>query len=99
MRLYVDDLRKAPLGSVQVDNFDDAITLLCHIKFRELSLDHDLGLAETGYDIAKALEEEAFLKQGFLYIPDRIFCHSDNPVGRDNIEACIEKIEEYRNNG
>lgn len=49
-----------------------------------LYLDHDLGQEETGYDIAKFLEEHT------KFLPKEVYCVSDNPVGRSNINLAIK---------
>lgn len=49
-----------------------------------LYLDHDLGQEETGYDIAKFLEEH------INFLPKEVKCISSNPVGRKNILQAVE---------
>jgi len=43
MKIYLDDIRKAPLGWVHVYWPDEAIALLKTGDVTEISLDHDLG--------------------------------------------------------
>lgn len=95
MKLYVDDIRdpKQPRWWqfwkerwTVARTHDEAIRLLTDNDVNTLSLDHDLGTYETGYDIAKWLEKRAYY--GFR-VPDNVLIHSANPVGRSNIRAAI----------
>jgi hypothetical protein len=45
MRVWLDDVRDAPDGWVHVQTPEEAIELLRSGKVKEISLDHDLGLA------------------------------------------------------
>lgn len=83
MKLYVDDIRKAPDGWVLAENFDKAVALLEMRPMEALSLDHDLGELASGYDIAKYM-----IAHGIW--PKNIYCHSMNPVGRINILALLQ---------
>lgn len=92
MKLYVDDTRMPKSeGWTVVTNYHDAIfTLLCFWdSITELSLDHDLGSKETGYDLAKWIEERIEVR-GYKPIP-KMFSHSANSAGRKNIEAVFTK--------
>ena len=96
--LYVDDARSLPdelcdLGWTQSKTFHEAIVKLELIEFESLSLDHDLacfyGYTElTGYHIALWLAQR---HQAGLYVPPDIRIHSANPVGRENIQATIDR--------
>lgn len=84
MNLYVDDLRKCPVGFVKTINYEDTIKVLNKENINILSLDHDLGLdtngdlALTGYDIVK------YICQNNIKI-NKIYIHTDNVVGRENM--------------
>lgn len=84
INLYVDDLRDCPEGYVVARNVDEAIEYLENYKVKILSLDHDLGedadgrLLPTGYDLVKL-----FCERG--YHADRIYIHTDNGAGRENM--------------
>lgn len=92
--IYVDDMRPVPYGMVGVRTGEEAITrIYANWSSLELvSLDHDLGADITGYDVAKAIEDKAAV-DGFNFI---VCCHSMNPVGRRNINACIESMQRFR---
>ena len=67
-------------------NVDDAKTLLSTGMVKDLAIDNDLGLGETGYDIMKWLENNK------EYWPSGIItCVSNNPIGRENIMAVIKR--------
>lgn len=84
MKLYVDDIRKEPIGFFKTKNYKDTIEVLNNNKIEILSLDHDLGLNETGeleptgYDIVKYICQNG-IEIGEIYI------HTDNVVGRENM--------------
>ena len=96
--LYVDDCRELPetlqeAGWTRARSFHEAIVKLELIEFKELSLDHDLasfyGYTElTGYHIVKWLVQR---KQDGFYVPPKIYIHSANPVGCENMQAMIDR--------
>lgn len=55
-----------------------------------VSLDHDLGPGQSGYDVACYLERE--IRDGVMGIPEGLWCHSSNPVGRARILQAFESI-------
>jgi len=96
--LYVDDERSLPddlceAGWTQSKTFHEALVKLELIEFESLSLDHDLGCFYgytelTGYHIVLWLVQR---KQDGLYVPPDIRLHTANPVGRDNMQATIDR--------
>lgn len=84
INVYLDDLRDCPEDFYVARDFYKAVQLIENNKVDILSLDHDLGcdeqgsLLKTGYDFVKW-----FCLAG--YKVDRIYIHTDNPVGRDNM--------------
>lgn len=65
----------------------------------EMSLDHDLGEGiPTGYDFVRMLSER--LLDGEVILPDsfKYYVHSQNPVGKRNIEEYLNQfLRFYRN--
>jgi len=99
MKIFLDDMREAPEGWIRINTGESLIAILQSHKeeVEALSLDHDLGEGKkTGYDVLKWLEAQVFL-YGFKP-PKKIIIHSDNPVGRKNMEAAIESIYKYAEN-
>ena len=95
MNLFVDDCREwydGTKGWIVVRTYDEAIQALQTHEFKHVSLDHDLGLGKSGYDVICWIEKENF-EVGFT-IPPSIVCHSSNPVGRKRIEQVITKLVE-----
>jgi hypothetical protein len=86
VKLWVDDIREAPDKTwVQVPNASRAMSCLLSSEVTELSLDHDLGeISMTGYDIAKQMVELSLW-------PKDIYCHSMNPVGREQILSTLSR--------
>lgn len=93
--IWVDDIRPAmylsDLDDCKVEvchNYDQAITVLDKVKSTWtdarafLFLDHDLGEDKSGYDVAKYVVENEIPITAF-------YCHSMNPVGRDNINQLL----------
>ncbi|MFK7678738.1 cyclic-phosphate processing receiver domain-containing protein [Bacillus sp. Wb] len=84
INLYVDDLRDCPEGFTIARTYEEAIKYLTDYDVEILSLDHDLGedenkqLLPTGYDLVKYICEHGLRA-------DRIYLHTDNPVGRGNM--------------
>ncbi|MEC4565409.1 cyclic-phosphate processing receiver domain-containing protein [Paenibacillus sp. CMAA1739] len=82
--LYVDDLRDCPEGFVVARTYYEAIRILEHRNVGILTLDHDLGEdvfgneMPNGYDLVKY-----FCEHGLK--ADKIYIHTDNPVGRQNM--------------
>ncbi len=98
IRLWVDDVRPAPPEyNMIVDNALDAIIFLSSGGVVEISLDHDLGddiSAGTGYLVAKYIEEQAYTGK----LPRLTWhIHSDNAVGRRNIEMALKNADRFWN--
>ncbi len=96
LRVWLDDVRPMP------ENFDiwvktelDAILLIGQNKVSHLSFDHDLGEnAGNGYNVAACIEHGAYYNKTQSFTWD---VHSQNPVGRKNIEACMKQAERFWN--
>lgn len=84
MNLYLDDLRIPPNTFELAINVEEAINKYLEIKPKVLSLDHDLGYDKTGYDFTLWLVESYFNDNTF-HLPDSIYLHTSNPVGRANM--------------
>ena len=91
MRLWVDDLREAPVGYIWVRSVNEAkhCILSCEkqgIEIELIDIDHDAGVyASDGGDYIRLLDWLEFT--GRCY-PIRI--HSMNSVGVQNMRAIIE---------
>lgn len=89
INVYLDDLRDCPEGFVLAKNIDELKKIFEENEVTILSLDHDLGedengnLLPTGYDFVKY-----FCEYGLFC--DKIYLHTDNTVGKDNIEAVLK---------
>jgi hypothetical protein len=87
INVYLDDLRPCPPGFVLARNVDECLALLESGNVRYLSLDHDLGENEpTGYDLTKIMVERGLW-------PLRIYMHTANPVGRDNMYQLLTRYK------
>lgn len=96
MKLFIDDVRNPEPGDtswIVIRRYEYAVKIISEFWYdiTEISLDHDLGTAETGYDIACKIEEIAH-DTHYTYLPT-IKCHSMNPVGRDKILKVVAKLE------
>lgn len=86
VKIYLDDLRDIPKGCIGARTYDEMVTYMRLFKdnVEEISLDHDLGtdsegnLLKNGYDFVKLFCEEGMFAS-------KIYIHTDNPVGRDNM--------------
>lgn len=93
INLWVDDERPMPPNYTHhVKTAEEAIELLKTGNVLLISLDHDLGDGLTGYDIAKWIEEQAFL--GKLQ-PFKLKVHSQNAVGALNIKRALQNAAKY----
>ncbi len=92
MKVYLDDERTTPEGSVRVYWPDEAIQFLKSGDVTEISLDHDLGDDDrgTGYDVVLWIEEQVAL-HGFT--PPAMKVHSANVSARAKMENGIRAIE------
>ena len=92
-RLYLDDLRPTPEGFDRVYNYKEFVAYLEREGLPDfISFDHDLGEDLSGYDCAKYLVEYCLEHQ--LPLPD-YQVHSQNPVGRENIERLLENFKRF----
>jgi len=98
MIVWLDDERPMPADfDTHVKTAYEAIELLKTGQVTEISLDHDLGdtfcrPSNCGYEVAKFIEEGAAnntLKR------IRVWCHSQNPVGKQKIKQAIRKAHEF----
>ena len=90
-KLYLDDIRTVPTGYFLVTSYDEFVSFLKeHGLPIFISFDHDLGEGKTGYDCAKYLVE--YCLDHFKTLPD-YKVHSQNPVGKENIEKLLENFK------
>lgn len=105
MRLWLDDERDPKNPKIQklfnskgdeiwVKTAWEAIEYLKTNKVKFISLDHDLGPEEagTGMDVAKWIEENAYLNK-----LSRLVCkvHSQNVIGSKNIKKALYNAERF----
>lgn len=89
MKIWLDDIRKAPDGYVHCHSVNEAIRVIRHAKepVELLDLDHDLGdYAVDGGDGIKLLDWLAETEQYYL-----VKLHTMNPVGRENMQRLIDR--------
>lgn len=89
MKIFLDDERSPPKNWILTKNVKDTIDLLKNNYVEEISLDHDLGIDETGYDVLLWIEEMVFLNN---YNPPKINIHTSNPSARIKMELCKKSI-------
>ena len=92
MKIWLDDLRSAPLGYVAVKSVNQAIELIKKAEAESicieiLDLDHDLGdFCNDGGDAIKLLD---WLVERGTFYPVRL--HTANPVCRANMERMLAR--------
>ncbi len=98
--MFIDDERFPPANNQQwkiCRSFDQVKEVIKEHGFpKHISFDHDLGDQQpTGYDIAKWMVE-CDLDQ--RVIPDDLsfYVHSQNPIGKRNIEALLINYLDHR---
>jgi hypothetical protein len=100
MNMFIDDIRVPSTEEdwVIIRSYAEAVTFLdSSVCPGFISFDHDLGIGESGLDIAKYLVEKD-LNHDMLYINDnfRYNVHSANPVGRKNIESYLGSYMQFK---
>ena len=92
MKIWLDDEPPAPAGWVRANTSAEAIDLLRTHRdgIDALSLDHDLGGDDTGYQVIAWLEERVALED--FPSPAALHVHSANPVGRARMQQTIDSI-------
>lgn len=99
IKVYLDDVRDAPVGWRRTYTVRETIDLIREGKVSELSLDHDLGDTDpehSGYDVLSWLESEIALRHDYYFAPTSIFLHTQNPVGKERMKRAIESIERLK---
>lgn len=92
MKIWLDDLRKAPTGYITARSVNEAKRIIekSEAESEEVEVidcDHDLGdFADDGGDGICLLDW--LLERGTLY---RIVLHTANPVGRDNMQRMLNR--------
>lgn len=93
--LYLDDLRSAPEEFVLVKNYEEFIAFILQNGLPDfISFDHDLGEEKSDYDCAKWLVEMCMNRK--VPLPD-FAVHSQNPVGKENIEGLLNNFKKTPN--
>lgn len=91
-KVFLDDMREAPSGWILLKHPTEVIELLKQNLVTELSLDHDLGTNETGYDVLLWIEEAVY-SIGFK--PPLMVVHTSNPSARIKMESAIQSIDRF----
>ena len=94
MRLWLDDVRVMPEDfDIWVKSALACIGIIESGIVTHISFDHDLGHSMfTGYTVACSIEVLAFYNKVGRISWD---VHSQNPVGKENIERAMKKADEY----
>ena len=93
--LYLDDIRNPEDKKYTIArSVKEAKKLIQKKGFpSHMSLDHDLGEGETGYDFVKWIVKEYTNKS----LPSFTFqVHSSNPVGKENMEKFLENFIQFK---
>lgn len=94
MKIFLDDIRDAPVGWARTYTAEETIELLANNNVTEISLDHDLGEGIVeGYKVLTWIEEQVYSN---FYIPPIIHIHTANPAGRKRMVAAVKNIEKLR---
>lgn len=91
INLYLDDLRPCPDGFILAKTSLECKMLAMFNFVNILSLDHDLGEEETGYDFCKWLVEKGITCEDIY--PKVIYLHTANGVGRDNMYQLLNRYK------
>lgn len=103
MKIWIDDIRRAPKGWVWIKTVDEALITIntCSLDDEEIiiSLDHDASDKYTKYggdyiEILNRLEAECAINdtlKEFVKTKMTFNLHSMNPVGVENMRRIIRK--------
>lgn len=97
IRIWIDDIRNPPSDDwIWIKTVNQAITAICMYEKQYqtdtilISVDHDAGdFAVDGGDYIRVLdwlEREGIVNTGYFF-----HLHTQNPVGRQNMRAIIQK--------
>lgn len=91
MKVFLDDIRPAPIGWVRCYWPEEVIDFLKTGAVSVLSLDHDLGNDEygTGYTVLLWIEEQV-VNQGF--VPPVIYLHTSNISAKNKMLLAVGNI-------
>lgn len=103
--LFIDDEREPPRNDGRIwhvarDWEDVMMCLRIHGMPSYISFDHDLGDDQhSGYDIAKFLVELDMDGEDDFKLQDDFdfYVHSQNPVGKENIEKYLRNYIKHKN--
>lgn len=106
--LWLDDLRNPTQAQFRVwitlifgedvkvtwvKDYDEFVTYLTENSMPDgICFDHDLGTELTGLDCAKWLIE--YCMNNAVRLP-KYFVHSQNPIGRDNIQGYLDNYLKF----
>jgi len=90
--LFLDDEREPADSStdnwVICRTFEEAVEMFKSCIPDKISFDHDLGTEKSGYDFAKWIVEYD-MDHKVLNSTFSFYVHSQNPVGKNNIEQLL----------
>lgn len=99
-KMFLDDERN-PINKYEwiiVRDYDHAVNAVLNKGFPfHISFDHDLGLKETGYDFAKWLIDHD-MNTGLMPSNFSFYVHSQNPIGKRNIEGLLQNYINHKLN-
>ena len=91
VKIWLDDIRDAPSGYIHVRSVNDAKLIINRFIERgyemELDLDHDLG--DYANDGGDGICLVCWLAENKIYPTIKV--HTMNPVGRENMQAIIDR--------
>lgn len=91
VKIWLDDLRPAPNGYIHTRSVNNTKTIIERCIERghdmELDLDHDLG--DYAYDGGDAICLVRWLIENKIFPTVKL--HTMNPVGRENMQALIDR--------
>ena len=94
MKVYLDDVRPAPIGWKRVCTVQETIVLINKGWVTELSIDNDLGPGQPeGYLVAEFIEEKC--KQNLKFIPPEVKSHSLDKEKNIYISQIARKLKEF----
>jgi hypothetical protein len=95
MKIWLDDQREPPdktwVWIISPEAFSREVFTIPWHEWDLVSFDFDLGICADGYECAKLLIQYCLVAG--IQLP-KMSCHSQNPVGREQIERLIEEAKD-----
>ena len=99
MNIWLDDMRKAPVGWLHLHNIDEikrfvgVVQAIEDLRIEEMSFDFNLSQSERGIEVMKYIADECIKHKTKKLWPKKILYHSTDTKGIEMMKAFAESFE------